>query len=110
MEELPPETCSIPLFSSIIDLIASSTSRVFVGPVLCRNEEWLATATCYMLDVNKASEELCTYPAIVRPLTVHFLKSYRQLRCRFSVAHRLLLPALEERLSNKGTTSQDMLQ
>ena len=77
MEELPLDTCSIPLFSSIIDLITSSTSRVFVGPVLCRNEEWLKTATGYTLDVHKASEELFTYSAIVRPLMVQFLKSYR---------------------------------
>jgi ent-kaurene oxidase len=83
---------------------------VFVGPELCQNEEWLRTATGYTLDVHKASEELFTYPAIVRPLVVLFLRSYRQLRGRFGVARRLLLPAFKERTSNKGTGNQDMLQ
>jgi len=110
MRNFPTETYSIPLFSSVIDLITSSTSRVFVEPVLCRDEQWLNTATGYTLDVHKASEELFTYPAIVRPIMVHFLSSYRQLRGRFSVARRLLLPTFEERISRKGTDNQVMLQ
>ncbi|KAF8855883.1 hypothetical protein BDZ45DRAFT_487579 [Acephala macrosclerotiorum] len=33
------DSCSIPLFISLIDLVTSSTARVFVGPDLCRNPE-----------------------------------------------------------------------
>lgn len=110
MRNFLTECYSMPLFSSVTDLITSSTSRVFVGPELCQNEEWLRTATGYTLDVHKASEELFTYPAIVRPLVVLFLRSYRQLRGRFGVARRLLLPAFKERTSKNGIGNQDMLQ
>jgi hypothetical protein len=101
---------SLPLFFSTIDLITSATARVFVGPGLCRNEEWLATATGYTMDVSKASEELFTYPAIVRPIVVRFLKSHSQCRARFGVARRLLLPAFEERALSKGEEYEDMLK
>jgi hypothetical protein len=101
---------SLPLFFSTIDLITSATARVFVGPDLCRNEEWLATATGYTMDVGKASEELFTYPAILRPIVVRFLKSHRQCRARFGVARRLLLPAFEERALSKSVEHQDMLK
>jgi cytochrome P450 len=62
--------------------------------------------------VQKAGEELLTYPAIFRPIVVHFLKSYRQLRSSASVARRLLLPELEKRIkkTNEKTEYQDMLQ
>jgi ent-kaurene oxidase len=109
-KNFPIESFSIPLISSVIDLITSSTSRDSVGPSLCRNEEWLRTTTGYTLDVHKASEELLTYPAIVRPVVRHFLSSCRQLKGRFGVARRLLLPAFEERRSRNGKDYQDMLQ
>lgn len=66
------------------------------------------------MDVQKASEELLNYPSIVRPIVVNFLKSYKQLRSRFSVASRLLLPEFEKRVQAKNQNEkgqyQDMLQ
>lgn len=62
--------------------------------------------------VQKAGEQLLTYPAIFRPIVVHFLKSYRQLRSSSSVARKLLHPELEKRakkVDGKGKY-QDMLQ
>lgn len=44
----------------MIKLVTSANGRAFVGPELCRNREWLATATGYTLE----------YVMLVRGLTL----------------------------------------
>lgn len=41
---------SFPIFALAIELITSATACAFVGPELCRNPEWLTTATGYTIE------------------------------------------------------------
>lgn len=34
----------------MIELVTSASARAFVGPELCRNPDWLATATGYTME------------------------------------------------------------
>lgn len=45
-----PGNYSFPLFGLAIELITSASARAFVGPELCRDPEWLATATGYTIE------------------------------------------------------------
>lgn len=96
----------------VLDLITRSTSRVFVGPSLCRNPEWLQTATGYTTDINAVSDDLKAYHKIFHPIIAPFLSSYRQLQARFVSAKMLLLPLLQERSRVKGKEGNkvDLLQ
>lgn len=111
----------LPIFSTTLSLIASATSLAFVGPTLCRNPEWLSTATGYTLSASKAGEEINTYPRIFWPPVSRYLQSYRQVRAQFRTARRLLLPLIKERRlkkigklaeaeERKGEDVGDMLQ
>jgi hypothetical protein len=44
------ERFHIPVFPLMIELVTSANARVFVGPELCRNADWLATATGYTME------------------------------------------------------------
>ncbi|EMR80705.1 putative cytochrome p450 monooxygenase protein [Botrytis cinerea BcDW1] len=88
---------SFPLFGLAIELITSASARAFVGPELCRDPEWLATATGYTIE-------------FLHPVIAPFLKSYKQIRNRFSVARKLLLPLIRERRSTSAKEHPDMVQ
>lgn len=45
-----PGNYSFPLFGLAIELVTSASARAFVGPELCRDPEWLATATGYTIE------------------------------------------------------------
>jgi hypothetical protein len=105
---------ALSLFEATLALISSATSKAFVGPTLCRNPEWLSTATSYTLTASKAGEEINTYPRILWPFVSRYLKSYRQVRAQLRTARRLLAPLIRERRKarkgNKQSGNNDMLQ
>lgn len=79
-----------------------STSRLSVGPSLCRNTEWLQTVTDYTTDINAVSDDLKAYHKIFHHIVAPFLSSYRQLRARFISAKMLLY-----RLCKSGVTLRE---
>ncbi|OCK76823.1 cytochrome P450 monooxygenase-like protein [Lepidopterella palustris CBS 459.81] len=101
---------SIPAFFSLIELVTSGTARVFVGPELCRNPEWLSTATGYTMDVAKVTEDLRTYPRVFYPIVAPFLKSFHQIRSRFALAKQLLVPIFAARNQSTSREHPDMAQ
>ncbi|RDL30234.1 uncharacterized protein BP5553_10512 [Venustampulla echinocandica] len=101
---------TLPLISSMIQLVTSVTARVFVGPDLCRDPDWLSTATGYTMDVFKVMKDLKAHYRVFHPFVAPFLASCRQIRNRFAVARKLLLPRLENRTSESAYNHNDMLQ
>jgi hypothetical protein len=45
-----PDSYSVAVFPLMIELVTSAVARVFVGPELCREPEWLSLATGYTLE------------------------------------------------------------
>ncbi|KAF7862708.1 hypothetical protein EAF04_007581 [Stromatinia cepivora] len=101
---------SFPLFALVIELITSATARAFVGPELCRNPEWLSTATGYTMDSANVATDLKKHYRLLHPIIAPFLTSYKQIRNRFSVARKLLLPLIQERRSATSKEHPDMVQ
>lgn len=86
-----------PLKDTILKLMSRITSRVFLGELLCRNEEWLEITRDYSVDSFAAAEELRFWPAIVCPIVHSFLPRCRELRALVAKARRTLQPVLDER-------------
>ncbi|KAM0170711.1 hypothetical protein ACHAPF_008819 [Botrytis cinerea] len=105
-----PGNYSFPLFGLAIELITSASARAFVGPELCRDAEWLATATGYTIDSGNVATNLKKHYRFLHPVIAPFLKSYKQIRNRFSVARKLLLPLIRERRSTSAKEHPDMVQ
>lgn len=51
LKEKHTEIVSVSLFPLMIELVTSATARAFVGPELCRDKEWLQTATGYTMEL-----------------------------------------------------------
>ncbi|TGO88717.1 hypothetical protein BPOR_0145g00020 [Botrytis porri] len=98
------------LFGLAIELVSSVSARAFVGPELCRDPEWLATATGYTKDSENVATDLKKHYRFFHPIIAPFLKSYKQIRNRFSVACKLLLPLIQERRSTTSKEHPDMVQ
>ncbi|KAF2122024.1 cytochrome P450 [Lophiotrema nucula] len=101
---------ALPIFPLMIQLVTSATARVFVGSELCRNPEWLSTATGYTMDVAKVTTDLNQHYRFLHPIIAPLLASSKQIKGRFALARKLLLPLIEARRGSSGKDHPDMMQ
>lgn len=74
------------------------TGRVFVGPELNRNEEWLHISSNFMMDIYIAGNALYKYSHFMRPFAARFLvPEIRKVWRHQATAKRLLVPIMEQR-------------
>lgn len=97
---------SIDFKDTMLQLIARVSSRVFLGDLLCRNEEWLRITRDYTTSSFIAAEELRLWPAPLRPVVHWFLPKCSELRALVRNAREVILPVLEERRRQKMMLSQ----
>ncbi|KAM0433860.1 hypothetical protein ACHAPT_003803 [Fusarium lateritium] len=88
---------AIPMRDKILRLVARISSRVFLGPDLCRNENWLRITRDYTVTGFLAGEELRMWPEFVRPLLHWFLPGCRKLRADVKEARSMLEAVVDKR-------------
>ncbi|KAL6229509.1 hypothetical protein BDW75DRAFT_245661 [Aspergillus navahoensis] len=88
---------SLPLHQSVLRTIAKQSSRVFQGPPLCYNPDWLRITVNHTVTFFEAAESLKVWPHPLRPLAAKFLPLCRKLRAEAQEARRIIIPVLEER-------------
>src|SRR2546430_13030545 len=76
-------------------MIARLSTRVFLGPELCQNQEWLKIITNYADEVWAAITSLNYFPAVLQPLANKLLPSCRKYR-QTSARGRELINSLAE--------------
>lgn len=81
----------------LLRLVARISSRVFVGPELCANEEWLDVSVNYVVQAFIAAHVLHTWPFILRPVVHYFLPECRELRRLLTRARTILKPVIHQR-------------
>ncbi|GKU08125.1 cytochrome p450 monooxygenase [Fusarium langsethiae] len=86
---------------SILQIITCTTSRVFLGEKICRNEEWLKTAKAHAAGVFTAGYELRLWPAPIRPIIHWFLPRCREARAQVGKARDIIMPIVMERRAEK---------
>ncbi|CUS13129.1 unnamed protein product [Tuber aestivum] len=110
---------SVEIFTTILRVVARTSSRAFVGLPLCRNEDWLTVSIMFTRDVFMTLGKLTHVPKPIRPLFAYIFNSIGEIRSHKEKAQALLDPIFqsrleEERLAEKnGTVYQkpnDMLQ
>ncbi len=95
----------------LLGVVSRAIARVFVGPPLCRDPEWLEASIGYTQDVFQLAGILRNRHWLVRPLVYPFLSSRRRIKSRLSIAKKHLLPLLQERaISQRESQYQDLLQ
>ncbi|KAI0406366.1 cytochrome P450 [Xylaria palmicola] len=81
----------------MLEVVARVSSRVFLGPGLCRHRRWLDIAKTYTVDTFALSFLMRMAPAVVRPLAYLALPQSRRLRGSVRDAQRLIKPEVEKR-------------
>lgn len=81
-------------------IVARAASRVFLGPVMCKNDEWIRLSIGYTMDVFTGAHELRHWPALLRPIVNEVLPSCRNVRAKAAEARSLLEPEIRRRREN----------
>ncbi|KAL2863293.1 cytochrome P450 [Aspergillus lucknowensis] len=82
----------------ILRIIIRSTSRIIVGDILCRSEEWLRLVTEYTHSLGIAILVLRPLPRFVRPLAARLLPAIRYLAKMLEFVKRdVFVPMILER-------------
>ena len=97
----------VPLKSTVLDIIARLSSRIFTGAELCRDPSWLKICAEYTIYAMRAVHEMRTWNPVARPIVHWFLPSCRKLRSKVKEARKIVNALLEKRRADQaaGTTS-----
>ena len=83
--------------SPIGHYVSRLSSRVFLGPELCRDPGWLAIAQSHTINLFQGSMAMRQGPSLRRLLTFWFNPLYKKLRSQVRDARRILKPLIEKR-------------
>jgi hypothetical protein len=105
---------SIPLYPTLLRMVALISGRVFVGLPLCRNEDWIRISINFTVVSFKASQRFASIPAWKRPFAVPFCEETHAIRKHRAEAIHLLAPVIQNRLDEMNDPSfkrpNDMIQ
>ncbi|GJJ15189.1 hypothetical protein Clacol_009465 [Clathrus columnatus] len=85
---------SLHAYSTMVQIIARASNRIFVGLPLCRNTEYLQVNIDYTANINKSRDILIRMPAFLRPLAVKLLTTVPK---SIALAGKHLGPIIKER-------------
>lgn len=114
--ELPPckEWTGIYIYMSLVSVVAKVSGRVFVGPDICQNPEYLDASVHYTMELVNAHEAIKLMQPWLRPFLANRLPQVQALRMRERQAQAFLHPVVEARLEAQKNPDHkrpdDMLQ
>ncbi|KAJ4258891.1 hypothetical protein NW762_007978 [Fusarium torreyae] len=80
----------ISLREHVLHIVARISSRVFLGPELCRDKDWLRITSEYTVTSFNTAEELHKWPKVLRPIVHWFLPTSRKLREQAREARQMI--------------------
>ncbi|KAF2873043.1 cytochrome P450 monooxygenase-like protein [Massariosphaeria phaeospora] len=98
-DELPPcdDWTAVPIYMSLAKMVAKISGRVFVGPELCRNAEYLDGAVNFTMDLMSAQRAVKRMRPWLRPILAPRLPEVRRLRVREANATAFIRPIVQAR-------------
>lgn len=98
-EELPPckEWTRVPLNKHLLRIVAKVSGRIFVGPELCRTEEYIDTAINYTVMTMQAVHAITNVVKSERKSKADALPEVKELKARQKVANEFIKPVIEAR-------------
>jgi cytochrome P450 len=102
---------TVDLYSTMLYFVGQLSSRVFLGPELCRDANWRRITIDHAVSSFTAAAELRSWPAFLRPIVHWFLPRTRALRAQVADARQMLGPVIEKRKREMahGGHSQDRI-
>jgi cytochrome P450 len=116
-EEMPAceDWTSVHIYMKLVNAVAKVSGRVFVGPDLCRNKDYLDAAVNYTMDFISARSKIQDMRPWLRPFLAPRLKEVRQLAKREEMARKIIYPVVQARRDAENNDPdykkpEDMLQ
>ncbi|KAK8111355.1 Cytochrome P450 monooxygenase ATR2 [Apiospora kogelbergensis] len=100
-------------YTKILRIVAIVSGRIFLGPELCRREEYIYASTMYTVDLFKAVGKLKEWHSLLRPIVQYFIPELKTVFEHRRKAREFLFPIISERreaMKNGSELSDDMLQ
>jgi cytochrome P450 len=115
VEELGPCEDWTPgiVYQKLLRMVAIISGNVFLGPELCRREEWVVSAITYTVDLFTAIGKLKQWSPWTRPIGQYFIPELKSVREHRRKARAFLAPIIAERrklMSEGKELPDDMLQ
>ena len=85
------------MYAKLLRIVAIVSTRLFIGPTLTHNEEWLKVAIGYTVNLVEGARIIKLYRPWLRPFIYRFLPEFRALYKNRQDAIRLLAPIIKER-------------
>lgn len=95
----------INLGQTVLSIVSRLSSRVFLGPEICRNEAWLKITVMYSVDVIMAAERLRIFPKPLRRIVHWFLPGCQRVRSHVAEARSIIQPVIDARAREKRTAA-----
>lgn len=92
---------AVNIYSKLVTMVAKISGRLFVGPELCRNEDYLELAIEYTMQLITAQREIKALRPLFRPWAAPRLASVRALLKAENKAHAFLRPIIQARMNAK---------
>ncbi|KAF4880297.1 Cytochrome P450 monooygenase 1 [Colletotrichum siamense] len=92
---------------SILNIVSRLSSRVFLGPEICRNEEWLNITVMYVVDSFIAAERLRMVPKPLRRIVHWFLPECQRVRSHVAQTRSIIQPVIDARAREKRVAAQE---
>jgi hypothetical protein len=115
-KELPPceDWTGIHIYMKLVNVVAKVSGRVFVGPELCHNQDYLDAGINYTMELMNAQRAIKNMRPWLRPFLASRLPEVQMLRKRENQATKIFRPVVQARLeAQKNPDYQrpdDMLQ
>lgn len=101
------------VYQKLLYMVAVISGSIFIGPDLCRREEWVTSAITYTVDVFQAISKLKQWHTWTRPIGQYFIPELKSVHEHRRKAKAFLAPVIAERrkLMKEGKQlPDDMLQ
>lgn len=98
-EELPPckDFTPVNINSKLLRIVAKVSGRIFIGPELCRSEEYIDAAINYTIDIMTAQRAITMLSPWKRMFKASSLPEVKALHARERAAKDYLRPIIKQR-------------
>jgi len=97
----------VEIFTTILRIIARTSSRAFVGLPLCRNEDWLTVSMKFTGDIFMTVDKLTSIPKLIRPFYAWIFNSAKSINSHRRKAQTLLGPVIQRRLEEERLAKEN---
>jgi cytochrome P450 len=100
-------------YEKILRIVAIVSGSIFLGPELCRREEYVHSSITYTVDLFGAVGKLKQWKKWLRPIGQYFVPQLRSVAEHRKKARNFLAPVIKKRralMKEGGQMPDDMLQ